>query len=70
MEQLIRQSEVDWTIVRPPRLTNKPATGNYRWSVNAFLRNCLSISRADIAHFMLHHIHDESTYQGVVEIGY
>lgn len=70
MEQLVRQSGADWTIVRPPRLTDKPATGKYRWSVNNFLRNCLSISRADVAHFMLHHIDDQSTYQGVVEIGY
>jgi len=70
MERLVRQSGADWTIVRPPRLTDKPATGKYRWSVNNFLRNCLSISRADVAHFMLHHIDDPSTYQGVVEIGY
>lgn len=70
MERLVRQSDADWTIVRPPRLTDKPATGKYRWSVNDFLRNCLSISRGDVAHFMLHHIEDPSTYRGVVEIGY
>jgi putative NADH-flavin reductase len=70
MERLVRQSEADWTIIRPPRLTDKPATGKYRWSVNNFLRNCLSISRADVAHFMLHHINDTSTYNGIVEIGY
>lgn len=56
--------------VRPPRLADKPGTGRYRWSVNSWLRNALSISRADVAHFMLHHIHDGSTYRGVVEIGY
>lgn len=70
MERLVRQSEADWTIVRPPRLTDKPATGKYRWAVNSFLRNALSISRGDVAHFMLHHIADPSTYGGVVEIGY
>jgi putative NADH-flavin reductase len=70
MERLIRESEADWTIIRPPRLTDKPATGKYRWSVNAFLRNCLSISRGDVAHFMLHHIDDTSTFNGIVEIGY
>lgn len=70
MERLIRQSEADWTIIRPPRLTDKPVTGKYRWSVNKFLRNALSISRADVAHFMLHHICDEATYKGMVEIGY
>ena len=30
MEQIIGKSGLDWTIVRPPRLTNKPRTGNYR----------------------------------------
>jgi uncharacterized protein YbjT (DUF2867 family) len=70
MERLVRESDANWTIVRPPRLTDKPLTGRYRWSVNGFLHNCLSISRADVAHFILHHITDESTYKGVVEIGY
>ena len=70
MEGVVRESDADWTIVRPPRLTDKSATGRYRWCVNSWLRNALSISRADVAHFMLHHIHDESTYKGVVEIGY
>jgi hypothetical protein len=70
MERLIRESDANWTIVRPPRLTDKPATGRYRWSVNSWLRNALSISRADVAHFMLHHLQDESTYRGVVEIAY
>ena len=30
-EQIIHQSEVDWVIVRPPRLTNGPRTGDYRY---------------------------------------
>ncbi|HXB05819.1 MAG TPA: NAD(P)-binding oxidoreductase, partial [Puia sp.] len=70
MESRIRASELDWTIVRPPRLTDKPMTGRYRFAVNSFLRNCLSISRADVAHFMLHHAGDRGTYKGVVEVGY
>jgi len=70
MESRVRASELDWTIVRPPRLTNKAMTGTYRFAVNSFLRNCLSISRADVAHFMLHHAADRGTYRGVVEVGY
>jgi putative NADH-flavin reductase len=70
MERLVSESEADWTIIRPPRLTDGPATGHYRWSVNSFLRNCLRISRGDVAHFMIHHIGDEATYRGVIEIGY
>lgn len=70
MESRVKESGVDWTIIRPPRLTNKPTTGRYRFAVNAFLRNSLSISRADMAHFIVHHARDRGTYQGVVEVGY
>jgi hypothetical protein len=70
MEERVKESGLDWTIVRPPRLTDKPMTGKYRFAVNSFLRNCLSISRADVAHFIVHHARDRGTYQGVVEVGY
>jgi putative NADH-flavin reductase len=70
MESRVRASELDWTIIRPPRLTNKEMTGKYRFAVNSWLQNCLSISRADVAHFMLYHSDDRGTYKGVIEIGY
>jgi putative NADH-flavin reductase len=70
MEGRVKVSGVDWTIVRPPRLTNKAGTGKYRYAVNSFLRNSLSISRADVAHFIVHHAKDRGTYNGVVELGY
>lgn len=70
MERLVKASSLDWTIVRPPRLTDKPATGNYRFSINSFLKNCLSISRADIAHFMVNNVYNKEIYQATIEIGY
>jgi putative NADH-flavin reductase len=70
MEDLIKESDVDWTIMRPPRLTNNPVTGNYRFSINSFLKNCLSISRADLAHYMINNVTNEATYKGTIEIGY
>ena len=70
MERLVKVSGVDWTIIRPPRLTDKPATGNYRFSVNSFLRNCLSISRADVAHFMISNISNKAIMQATIELGY
>lgn len=30
MEQIVMASELDWTLVRPPQLTDKPQTGRYR----------------------------------------
>jgi len=70
MERLVKDSGLDWTIIRPPRLTNKPVTGKYRFSINSFLKNCLSISRADVAHFMVNNIDNNAIYQATIEIGY
>ena len=70
MEKIIKETDIDWTIVRPPRLTDKPVTGEYRFAINSFLKNCLSISRADVAHFMINNITNEATYRTTVEVGY
>lgn len=53
MEQLIRASNVDWTIVRPPALKNKPYTGRYRTGTGLKIRLTSAIRRADLADFML-----------------
>jgi putative NADH-flavin reductase len=70
MEKFVKSSGLDWTIIRPPRLTDKPVTGHYRFSVNGFLKNSLSISRADVAHFMINNLSNKEIYQAMVEIGY
>src|SRR2546422_1402079 len=50
MERLVRSSGLDWTIVRPPRLTNGPATGRGPAEANGReLRRCpYPITRADL----------------------
>jgi putative NADH-flavin reductase len=53
MEDVLRDSGLDWTSVRPPRLTDKPATGAYRTAVGQNLRGGALVSRADVAAFML-----------------
>jgi putative NADH-flavin reductase len=53
MEELLRDSDLDWTAVRPPRLTSKPLTGRYRTALGRNVRRGLFISRADVAHCML-----------------
>ena len=70
MEAEIKESNTNWTIIRPPRLTNQPATGHYRYSINSFLPNCLKISRADVAHFIISNISNEATYKSTIEIAY
>jgi putative NADH-flavin reductase len=70
MEKLVKASGLEWTIIRPPQLTNKPMTGHYRIAINSFLKNSLKISRADVAHFMVNNINNKATYRGIIEMGY
>ena len=53
MEDLLRDSGLNWTILRPPQLTSKPLTGHYRTAVGYNVRGGRSIPRADVAHYML-----------------
>ena len=53
MEDVLRDSGLDWTVVRPPRLTNRPLTGSYRTAYGQNLRGGIFVSRADVAHLML-----------------
>lgn len=53
-ERIISQSQLDWTIVRPPRLTLGPRTGQYRQGEAIVSHKLISeISRADVADFMI-----------------
>lgn len=70
MEAVVHASSVNWTIVRPPRLTDKARTGHYKIAVNQHLPNGLMLSRADTADYMLNHLTDKQTYRGLVEIAY
>ena len=57
--EVIRKSGLDWTIVRAPRLTDGPETGEYR--VGLVGENSgTKVSRADVARFMLHALTDGS----------
>lgn len=53
MEDDLREGDLDWTVVRPPRLTDRPLTGRYRTAPDQNLRRGMWISRADVAHLML-----------------
>jgi putative NADH-flavin reductase len=70
MERRVRESDVDWTVVRAARLTTGPVTGRYRTALDEKLRGCWSISRADVAHYLLAHAGDGSTFRTTVEIAY
>jgi putative NADH-flavin reductase len=61
-ERLIVQSSLDWTIVRPPKLSNGAAKGEFRHGNNIRAASLLPmLARADVAAFMLAQLND-TTY--------
>lgn len=58
-ERYIKQSRLDWTIIRPGAFTNGQRTGVYRHGFPAKDKTLkLKISRADVADFMLKQLTD------------
>lgn len=51
MEQVVRDSDLDWTLVRATRLVNDPGTGQYRVRADYPPPGGGKIARADVAHF-------------------
>lgn len=68
MEDELRESGLDWTIVRPPRLTDGPLTGTYRVAFDQNLRGGFRVSRADVAHLMLRVLEEPETIKEVLGI--
>jgi uncharacterized protein YbjT (DUF2867 family) len=52
MEEILRDSGLEWTAVRPPRLTNRPLRA-YRTAYGRNIRGGAFASRADVADYML-----------------
>jgi putative NADH-flavin reductase len=53
MEQVFENSKLDWTMVRPPRLTDGPPSGKYRMREGHLPAFGFTISRADVADYMI-----------------
>lgn len=54
----IQSNGLNYTIVRPMGLTNHPFTGKYRESATSVPEKSRSISRADVAHFIIKALKD------------
>jgi len=67
-EAEVEATDLDWTIMRPPRLTAGPATGRYRTSIGGGLPRGLTVSRADLASCMLAAIGDPATVRKHIAI--
>ncbi|WP_428966725.1 NAD(P)-dependent oxidoreductase [Micromonospora fluostatini] len=68
-ERVVRDSGLDWTIVRPPRLTNGRRRP-YRTALDRNIRGGTSIARADVAHAILAALGDPATIGHTVGLGY
>lgn len=69
-EELIKRSDLDWTIVHPTGLTNGPRTGRYRSGEHLPMHGFPTISRADTAHFLLTQVQDGTLARKVVIVSY
>jgi len=68
MERIITESPLDWTIVRPPQLTDKPLTAKYRVQTGHLPRFGFNISRADVAHFFLKAVADPASIRKIIGV--
>jgi putative NADH-flavin reductase len=69
MESLVRASDANWTIVRPPRLTEGGALKGYRVSANGMPGGIQSMERGDLAAFLLDESEKGQYPRTVVGIG-
>lgn len=70
MEDVLRRSELDWTAVRAPLLTDRPVTGTYRTAYEHNVPNSFRIGRPDVAHFMLEAVDRTDTFGHAISVAY
>jgi putative NADH-flavin reductase len=68
MERIVTRSELDWTLVRPPQLTDKPQTGRYRVRQEHLPIFGFKIARADVADFMIRCVEDHASSRKVMGV--
>ena len=70
MEDVLRESGLDWTVSRPPRLLERRLRRGYRTAVDVNVRGGLFIARADVAHHMLAVLDDPATVHHAIGVAY
>lgn len=70
MENTFRISGLEWTMVRPPQLTNASLSGKYRVRDDHLPAFGFRISRADVAEFMVKCVEDRGTVGKVLGVAY
>ena len=69
-EQIVRQSDLDWIIIRPARLIDGPQKGTYKVGNHLSIDMNAKITRADVADFILKQVSDNSYVHQVPRISY
>jgi putative NADH-flavin reductase len=70
MEISVRQSELDWTLVRAAQLVDGPARGAYRAEPGYSMPGGTKIARADVAAFMLDELERRDNIAHALAIAY
>jgi putative NADH-flavin reductase len=70
MERIFKASSLDWTILRPPQLTDKPHTGKYRVREAHLPPFGFKISRADLADCFLKTVADTASIRKVLGVSH
>jgi putative NADH-flavin reductase len=66
MERVFQESQLDWTIVRPPQLTDKARTGKYRVREGHLPCFGFKISRADVADCLIRTLDDRTSVKKIL----
>jgi putative NADH-flavin reductase len=69
-EKILRESDLEWIIVRPMILTNGPWTNDYHARVDLKPGRRPYISRADAADFLMRQLADDAFVRNTPAIGY
>ena len=69
-QQQVEASGLDYTVVLPPRLTNGPAVGRYRVEFDGLPPHGNTLSRADLAEFMLKQLSDPARVRKAPYVAY
>ncbi len=67
-EQRVRDTGLDWTLVRPTRLTLAPGTGSWRADPGLRTSSLASIPRADLARFLVNALSDPTTHRATLSV--
>jgi putative NADH-flavin reductase len=69
-EEIVRQSGLEWVIVRPVPLSRGEGTGVYRFGTELEPKMTSRISRGDVAHFMLNQLDHDRNLGKALTIAY